>query len=126
MAYTVVYTLSKINFNFNKGEVSHIGIFYIDLSDNSIEFTKLDDEVIEDVTSYEFEGKRGYITGLFVKQSTYGLAWTTEELDEELKIQVEKVIRKNDKSNYKTITWNHGLGNAELKVKKKTVHYTFN
>ena len=87
MAYTVVYTPSKINFNFNKGEVSHIGIFYIDLSDNSIEFTKL---------------------------------------DEELKIQVEKVIRKNDKSNYKTITWNHGLGNAELKVKKKTVHYTFN
>ena len=98
MAYTVVYTPSKINFNFNKGEVSHIGIFYIDLSDNSIEFTKLDD----------------------------GLAWTTEELDEELKIQVEKVIRKNDKSNYKTITWNHGLGNAELKVKKKTAHYTFN
>ena len=51
MAYTVVYTPSKINFNFNKGEVSHIGIFYIDLSDNSIEFTKLDDEVIEDVTT---------------------------------------------------------------------------
>ena len=126
MAYTVVYSPSKINFNFKKGEVSHIGIFYIDLSDNSIKFTKLDNEVIENVTSYEFEGKRGYITGLFVKQSTYGLAWTTEELDEELKTQVEKVIRKKDKSNYKTITWNSNLGNVDLKIKKKTVHYTFN
>lgn len=126
MAYTVVYSPSKIKFNFNEGEVSHIGIFYIDLTDNSIEFTKLDDEVIENITSYEFEGRRGYITGLFVKQSTYGLTWTTEELDEDLKVEVEKVIRKNDKSNYKTITWKHGLGNAELKVKKKTVHYTFN
>ena len=109
---------------FKPGQASNISFMLIDKATGAVEFLyKID---IEDQTSFEIPTAEGKISAVFVKQSTSGMFWFAEEVDEDLQNAVIECLKDNNPSykGYNAIAF--GNGDHELEFKKnKFVTYTF-
>ena len=109
---------------FNSGDASNISFMLIDKATGAVEFLyKID---IGGETSFEIPTAEGKISAVFVKQSTSGMFWFAEEVDEDLQDAVIECLKDNNPSykGYNAIAF--GNGDHELEFKKnKFVTYTF-
>ncbi|MBR5537111.1 MAG: VWA domain-containing protein [Clostridia bacterium] len=110
--------------SFKKGQASNISFLLIDKATGKVEFLKKID--IEDETSFEIPAEEGKISAVFVKQSTSGMLWFSEEVDEEIEAETLKCVKKNNKSYKDCAEVAYGAGDVTWAFKKnKYVTYTF-
>ena len=112
---------------FKAGTASNISYMLID-KDGNVEFLhKID--LRDGDTSAPVIYKDGYITAIFVKQSTSGMLWISEEVDDETVDAVIACVKKNNKSYKGHDAVAFGEGSHDLTYGKKnkthTVTYTF-
>ena len=109
---------------FNSGDASNISFMLIDKATGAVEFLyKID---IENQTSFEIPTADGKISAVFVKQSTSGMFWFAEEVEEDVQNAVIDCLKANNPSykGYNAIAF--GAGDHDLEFKKnKFVTYTF-
>jgi hypothetical protein len=109
---------------FNSGDASNISFMLIDKATGAVEFLyKID---IENQTSFEIPTADGKISAVFVKQSTSGMFWFAEEVDEDVQNAVIDCLKANNPSykGYNAIAFGNGDHDLEFK-KNKFVTYTF-
>ena len=110
--------------SFNSGDASNISFMLIDKATGAVEFLyKID---IENQTSFEIPTADGKISAVFVKQSTSGMFWFSEEVDEDVQNAVIDCLKANNPSykGYNAIAFGNGDHDLEFK-KNKFVTYTF-
>ena len=109
---------------FNSGDASNISFMLIDKATGAVEFLyKID---IENQTSFEIPTAEGKISAVFVKQSTSGMFWFAEEVDEDVQNAVIECLKDNNPSYKGHNAIAFGAGNHDLEFKKnKFVTYTF-
>ena len=109
---------------FNSGDASNISFMLIDKATGAVEFLyKID---IENQTSFEIPTAEGKISAVFVKQSTSGMFWFAEEVDEDVQNAVIECLKANNPSYKGHNAIAFGAGDHELEFKKnKFVTYTF-
>lgn len=110
--------------NFNSGDASNISFMLIDKATGAVEFLyKID---IENQTSFEIPTAEGKISAVFVKQSTSGMFWFAEEVDEDVQNAVIECLKDNNPSykGYNAIAFGNGDHDLEFK-KNKFVTYNF-
>ena len=109
---------------FDSGDASNISFMLIDKATGAVEFLyKID---IGGETSFEIPTAEGKISAVFVKQSTSGMFWFAEEVDEAVQNAVIECLKDNNPSykGYNALAF--GNGDHELEFKKnKFVTYTF-
>lgn len=110
-------------FSFDKGEASHIAFLYVDKNGN-VEYSHKIDLGNKD-TTVNLPYKDGYTLVVFVKQSTSGMIWTSNQVDKEMLDKIVTVIKKKDKAYKGHDTVAYGNGSHSLtytKGNKKKVH----
>ena len=115
----------KTTVSFESGEASNISFMLIDKATGKVTFLKKIDIGVE--TSFEIPTEEGYISAVFVKQSTSGMFWTSEEIDEETQNAVIKCLKANNpsyKGHWSEFFFGDGECTWEFKSGKK-VTYTF-
>ncbi len=115
----------KTTVSFESGEASNISFMLIDKATGKVTFLKKID--IGGETSFEIPTEEGYISAVFVKQSTSGMFWTSEEIDEETQNAVIKCLKANNpsyKGHWSEFFFGDGECTWEFKRGKK-VTYTF-
>ena len=110
--------------NFNCGDASNISFMLIDKVTGAVEFLyKID---IENQTSFEIPTAEGKISAVFVKQSTSGMFWFAEEVDEDVQNAVIECLKANNPSYKGQNAIAFGNGDHDLEFKKnKFVTYNF-
>lgn len=108
----------------NPGEASNISFMLIDKETGEVEFLYKED--IGGETSHEIPVEEGKVSVVFIKQSTSGMFWFSEEIDDEL---VEKAIDclKDNNPSYKghnAVAFGEGEHTLEFK-KNKFATYEF-
>ena len=127
LVYVAVYekVIDRITITFKSGEASNISFMLIDKETGKVTFLQKID--IGGQTSFEIPTEEGKISAVFVKQSTSGMFWTSEEIDEATQNAVIKCLKANNPS-YKG-HWDEfffGKGDFTWEFKKnKSVTYTF-
>ena len=134
MGKTEVYAEDSVVFNnvtFKPGTVSNISYMFIDKETGAVEFVKKIDMDGQD-TFAPVITKEGAVSVMFMKQSTSGMFWFSEEVSKELKAAAIECLIANNPS-YKTHdAIAYGAGDHDLSYGKgnkkntKTVTYTFN
>ena len=112
-----------IKITFKNGEASNISFMLID-KDGNVEFLKKID--IGSQTSFEIPSEPGKVSAVFVKQSTSGMFWFSEEVDEATVNATIACLKANNPSykGYNAVAF--GEGNHQLEFKKnKFVTYNF-
>ena len=118
-----VFAVNDFEINFKSGDASNISFMLVD-EDGKVEFIEKID--IEDQTSFKIPSEYGKVSAVFVKQSTSGMFWTSEELDEATKQAVIDCIIANNPSYKGHNAFVSGTGDHDLEFKKgKVVTYTF-
>ena len=108
---------------FNNGDASNISFMLIDADDNVEFLYKVD---IEDQTFFEIPVEAGKISAVFVKQSTSGMFWTAEEVDQGTMQNVIDCLAANNPSYKGYNALCSGEGEHDLEFKPgKFVTYTF-
>ena len=109
--------------SFQNGDASNISFMLID-ADGNVEFLyKVD---IENETSFDIPMEAGKISAVFVKQSTSGMFWTSEQVSEEVLNNVIACLEANNPSYKGYNAACYGAGQHELEFKSgKFVTYTF-
>lgn len=128
MGETAVYaedTLRINEFSFKSGTASNISYMLINRETGEVEFIEKIDLDSDDRTAPIIE-KDGYISAMFIKQSTSGLFWIAEEVNEETVDAVIECLIANNRS-YKGHDEDiaFGYGDHQLRYKKKVVTYNF-
>ena len=114
----------EITIEFNSGDASNISFMLIDKATGKVEFLKKID--IGNETSFEIPAAEGKISAVFVKQSTSGMFWFAEEVDEATQQAVIDCLKANNPSYKGHNAIAFGGGEHELEFKKnKFVTYTF-
>ena len=114
---------NKIIVNFKSGDASNISFMLIDAEGNVEFLHKVD---IENQTSFEIPAEAGKISAVFIKQSTSGMFWTAEEVDEATQNAVIECLANNNPSYKGYNAFAFGAGNFDLEFKTgKFVTYTF-
>ena len=110
--------------SFKSGDASNISFMLIDKVTGKVEFLyKVD---IKNETSFEIPTEEGKISAVFVKQSTSGMFWFSEEVDKEQADAVVECLAANNPSYKGYNAMAYGAGEHELEFKKgKFVTYTF-
>lgn len=112
---------------FKAGTASNISYMLIDKNGNVEFLHKID--LRDGDTSAPVIYKDGYITAIFIKQSTSGMLWISEEVDDETVDAVIACVKKNNKSYKGHDAVAFGEGSHDLTYGKKnkthTVTYTF-
>ena len=108
----------------NPGEASNISFMLIDKETGEVEFLYKED--IGSETAHEIPVEEGKVSVVFIKQSTSGMFWFSEEVDDEL---VEKAIDclKDNNPSYKghnAVAFGEGEHTLEFK-KNKFATYEF-
>lgn len=113
----------KFEISFKKGQASNISFMLID-EEGNVEFIEKID--IEKQTSFEIPAEEGKISAVFVKQSTSGMLWFSEEVDQDIVDAALACVKKNNKSFKACDAIAFGAGDHDLEFKKnKFVTYTF-
>ena len=108
---------------FESGDASNISFMLIDKEGNVEFLYKID---IEDETSFEIPAAEGKISAVFVKQSTSGMFWFSEEVDQQTAEAVIECLKANNPSYKGYNAMAYGAGDHDLEFKKgKFVTYTF-
>ena len=119
---TVAPTPTTIKFN--SGDASNISFMLIDKATGAVEFIYQID--IENQTSFEIPTADGKVSAVFVKQSTSGMFWFAEKVDEDIQNAVIECLKANNPSYKGHNAVAFGSGDHELEFKKnKFVTYTF-
>ena len=109
---------------FENGDASNISFMLIDKATGEVEFLEKID--IGDETSFEIPAEEGKISAVFIKQSTSGMFWFSEEVDEETQQAVIECLKDNNPSYKGHNAIAFGAGDHDLEFKKnKFVTYTF-
>lgn len=116
---------------FENGDASNISFMLIDKETGNVEFLYKTD--IENETSFEIPFEAGKVSAVFVKQSTSGMFWFSEEVDEDVVDAAIACLKANNPSYKGHNAVAFGAGSHELKYsvgngkknKEKTVTYTF-
>ena len=108
---------------FENGDASNISFMLIDEEGNVEFLNKID---IENETSFEIPTEEGKISAVFIKQSTSGMFWFAEEVNEETQQTVIECLKANNPSykGHNAIAFDNGEHELEFK-KGKFVTYTF-
>ena len=126
---TDVYAEAEIKFNnvtFKSGTVSNISYMFINKETKEVSFLKKID-VPENATSAPIITMDGYVSAMFMKQSTSGMFWFSEEVDEETQQAVVECLKDNNPS-YKGHWDEFAFGDCEFTwafKKNKYVTYDF-
>lgn len=126
LVYVAVYekTIDRITISFENGDASNISFMLIDKETGKVTFLQKID--IGGQTSFEIPTEAGKISAVFVKQSTSGMFWFAEEVDEDLQQAVIDCLKANNPSYKGHNAVCFGAGDHELEFKKnKFVTYTF-
>ena len=109
---------------FKPGQASNISFMLIDKATGKVEFLyKID---IEDETSFEIPSEDGKISAVFVKQSTSGMFWFGEDVDDAVVDAVIACLKANNPSYKGHNAIAFGAGDHTLEFKKnKFATYTF-
>ena len=116
--------------NFKKGSASHVAFLYVDSEGNIKYANKIDFD--DNDTNVELPYKDGYTLVVFIKQSTSGMIWSSNQLEEETLNNVVAAIKKYDKAYKGHNAVAYGNGKHVLTYTKgnkkntKTVTYEFN
>ena len=96
----------------------------IDPATGNVEFlNKID---IGNETSFEIPTEAGKVSAVFVKQSTSGMFWTSEEVDEATRNAVIECLKDNNPSYKGYNAFTFGAGSFELEFKSgRFATYTF-
>ena len=122
--YTVEEQPEIPTVSFKNGDASNISFMLLDPATGEVEFVKKYD--IGNETSYEIPTEEGKISCVFIKQSTSGMFWASEELNEAEQNAVIDCLKANNPSYKGYNAFCFGEGNHELEFKKgKFVTYTF-
>ena len=109
--------------SFKSGQASNISFMLIDAQGNVAFLYKVD---IEDQTSFEIPTEAGKVSAVFVKQSTSGMFWTSQEVSEDIQAAVIACLKDNDPSYKGHNAFVSGEGEHTWEFKKgKSVTYTF-
>ena len=113
-----------VTITFKKGQASNISFMLIDKATGEVTFLEKID--IGDETSFEIPTAEGKISAVFVKQSTSGMFWFAEEVDEEVQQSVIDCLKDNNPSykGHNAIAFGEGKHDLEFK-KGKIATYTF-
>ncbi|MBE6892264.1 MAG: VWA domain-containing protein [Ruminococcaceae bacterium] len=109
----------------DSGKASNISFMLIDKATGEVEFLKKYD--IGNETSFEIPTEAGKISAVFIKQSTSGMFWFSEEVDEDIVDATIACLKANNPSykGYNAIAF--GAGDHTLEFKKnKFATYRFN
>ena len=110
--------------SFKKGQASNISFMLIDKATGEVEFLRKID--IGNQTSFNIPTEPGKISAVFVKQSTSGMFWFAEYVDEDMQQAVIDCLKANNPSYKGHNAVCFGAGDHELEFKKnKFVTYTF-
>ena len=110
--------------SFEKGKASNISFMLIDEDTGEVEFLYKKD--IGGETSFEIPYEAGKISAVFIKQSTSGMFWFSEEVDEDLVNAAIECLKANNPSYKGHNAIASGEGDHELEFKKnKFATYTF-
>ena len=116
--------IEDITISFNNGEASNISFMLIDKTTGKVEFLKKID--IGNETSFVIPSEPGKVSAVFVKQSTSGMFWFSEEVDEDTVNATIECLKANNPSYKGHNAVAFGAGEHELEFKKnKFVTYTF-
>ena len=116
--------------NFKKGSASHVAFLYVDSEGNIKYANKIDFD--DNDTNVELPYKDGYTLVVFIKQSTSGMIWSSNQLEEETLNNVVAAIKKYDKAYKGHNEVAYGNGKHVLTYTKgnkkntKTITYEFN
>ncbi|MBQ5671400.1 MAG: VWA domain-containing protein, partial [Oscillospiraceae bacterium] len=109
--------------SFNSGDASNISFMLVD-KDGKVEFLKKID--IGNETSFDIPTEPGKVSAVFVKQSTSGMFWFSEGVDEDIQNAVIECLKANNPSYKGHNAIAFGAGDHDLEFKKgKFVTYTF-
>ena len=109
--------------SFNNGDASNISFMLIDANGN-VEFLKKYD--IGNETSFEIPTEEGKVSAVFVKQSTSGMFWFSQEVDEAVVNATIECLKANNPSykGHNAVAFGEGEHDLEFK-KNKFVTYNF-
>ena len=128
MGETEVYAEDTITFNeltFKPGTISNVSYMFIDKATGEIEFLKKidldgDDSIVPIIR------KDDCISVMFLKQSTSGMFWFAQEVDEETQQAVIECLKDNNPSYKGYNAFTFGAGSFELEFKSgRFATYTF-
>ncbi len=119
-----VKTPQPLKIFFQNGQASNISFMLIDKATGEVEFLyKID---IGNQTSFDIPYAAGKISAVFVKQSTSGMFWFSENVDEDIVNATIECLKDNNPSYKGHNAVAFGAGDHELEFKKnKFVTYTF-
>ena len=126
---TDVYAEAEIKFNnvtFKSGTVSNISYMFIDKATGEVSFLKKID-VPENATSAPIITMDGYVSAMFMKQSTSGMFWFSEAVEEDVIEDTIECLKDNNPS-YKGHWDEFAFGDCEFTwafKKNKYVTYDF-
>ena len=110
--------------SFKSGEASNISFMLIDKATGEVEFLKKID--IGSETSFEIPTEEGKISAVFIKQSTSGMFWIAEKVDEAIQEAVIECLKDHNPSYKGHNAFCFGEGDHTLEFKKdKFATYTF-
>lgn len=121
---TVKEVPDEFYISFQSGKASNISFMLIDEATGAVEFLyKID---IKNETSFKIPTEEGKISAVFVKQSTSGMFWFAEEVDEALVNATIACLKANNRSykGYNAIAFGEGEHTLEFK-KNKFATYNF-
>ena len=112
-----------IYFNFNSGDASNVSFMLIDAQGNVEFIEKID---IGSETTFKVPVELGKISAVFVKQSTSGMFWFAEYVDEATVDAVIQCLKENNRSykGHNAVCFGGGEHTLEFK-NNKFVTYTF-
>ena len=128
MGETEVYAEDTITFNeltFKPGTISNISYMLIDKATGEVEFLEKidldgDDSIVPIIR------KDGYVSVMFLKQSTSGMFWFSEKVDEDVRDAAIECLKANNPSYKGHNAVAYGGGSHDLEFKKgKIVSYNF-
>ncbi len=128
MGKTPVHSEASINFSnvtFKKGQVSNISYMFINKETGEVEFLRKID-VKEGTTSAPVITADGYVSVIFMKQSTSGMFWFSEDVDEGIESKaIECLIAHNPSyKGHNAVVFGEGAHALTYK-KNKTATYNF-
>jgi hypothetical protein len=128
MGETEVYAEDTITFNeltFKPGTISNVSYMLIDKATGEVEFLEKidldgDDSIVPIIR------KDGYVSVMFLKQSTSGMFWFSEKVDEDVRDAAIECLKANNPSYKGHNAVAYGGGSHDLEFKKgKIVSYNF-
>ena len=113
----------EITVSFNSGDASNISFMLIDKETGEVEFLKKID--IENQTSFVIPSAEGKISAVFIKQSTSGMFWFAEDVDEDIQQAVIDCLKANNPSykGHNAIAFGNGDHQLEFKTGKFVTYH---